>query len=101
GVDGRLYYAPTSVAAVEKVANGDVVRLAVDSPRGRPRILLRRVAPPIGEQVTYRGPTWLDAMVGRVPEAPGSFAREVLEGLARRDATLKAMGIQTAAPRGR
>jgi type IV secretory pathway VirD2 relaxase len=105
GVDGRVYYAPTSVAAVEKVAEGDIVRLAVESPPRseggvppRPRVLLRRLGPPVREQVGYRGPTWLDTMAGRAPEVPGSFVREITEGLARRDATMKAMGIQTVVP---
>jgi len=112
GVDGRVYYAPMSVAAVEKVAEGDIVRLAVESPSravespsrleggvsARPRTLLRRLGPPLREQVGYRGPTWLDTMVGRTPDLLGSFAREVAEGLARRDATMKALGIETAVP---
>jgi type IV secretory pathway VirD2 relaxase len=105
GVDGRVYYAPMSVAAVEKVAEGDIVRLAVDSPArseggfpARPRVLLRRLGPPVREQVGYHGPTWLDTMAGRASEGPGSFARQVAEGLARRDATMKAMGIETAVP---
>ena len=105
GVDGRVYYTPTDIGTAEKIGQGDIVRLAVESPPRsegdvplRPRVLLRRLGPPVREQVAYRGPTWLDTMAGRAPDVPGSFAREVTEGVARRAATVKAMGIQTVVP---
>jgi len=108
GIDGRVYYAPTSVAAAEKIAEGDIVRLAVESaPRSedgalaRPRVLLRRLGPPLREQVGYRGPTWLDTMAGRTVDMTGSFVRQVTQSLARRDATMKAMGIETTVPKDR
>jgi type IV secretory pathway VirD2 relaxase len=108
GVDGRVYYAPTSVAAVEKVAEGDIVRLTVEAPsqpdgsaQTRPRALLRRLAPPLRQQLAYRGPTWLDTIAGKVADVSGRFGHELAEGLTRRSATLNAMGITAGTPRER
>jgi type IV secretory pathway VirD2 relaxase len=104
-VDGRVFYTPVDVTTAEKVRDGDIVRLAIEPPKnvaaggesvqpGRPRVRLQRLAPPLREQVDYRGPTWLDA-VGRggPASAAGRLALEITESLARRDAGLRATGI--------
>jgi type IV secretory pathway VirD2 relaxase len=103
-VNGRVFYAPIDVTAAEKIGEGDVVRLAVEQPtttRGtepgqptRPRIRLQRLAPPLREQVSYRGPTWLDAMTASAPAS--GLALEICESLARREASLRRIGIDVA-----
>lgn len=113
GVDGRVFYAAIDLAAAERIAEGDVVRLAVDSRPGpgagpsgpaateqaRPRVRVHRLGPPIAAQARYRGPTWLDAIADRRPASEGTgFAREITDALARRGAALKAMGVDALPP---
>ncbi len=104
-VDGRVFYTPIDVTAAEKIGAGDIVRLAVEPPprttggtepgqRTRPRIRLQRLAPPLREQVSYRGPTWLDEMTASAPAS--GLALEIAESLARREAGLRVIGIDVA-----
>jgi len=104
-VDGRVFYAPIDVSAAEKIGEGDIVRLAVELPTRttsgtdsgqptRPRIRLQRVAPPLRDQVSYRGPTWLDAVTTSVPGI--GLALAISEYLARREASLRGIGIDVA-----
>jgi len=104
-VDGRVFYAPIDVTAAEKIAEGDIVRLAVEPETlttsgtepgqlARPRIRLQRLAPPLREQVSYRGPTWLDAVTTSRPAS--GLALEISEALARREASLRGIGIDVA-----
>ncbi len=104
-VDGRVLYAPIDVTTAEKIREGEIVRLAVEpatrttssAERGRPtgpRIRLQRLAPPLHEQVSYRGPTWLDAMAANL--AGGTFALEISAFLDRRKSSLRGIGIDVA-----
>jgi type IV secretory pathway VirD2 relaxase len=106
-VDGRALYAPLDLATAEKVGEGDIVRLSVQAPpsRGggvasgppdqpeRRRVILQRIAPPLRQQVGYRGPTWLDSQTARAPSLHGGLGRELGEAVALRDTAVKAMGI--------
>ncbi len=101
GVDGRVFYAPIDVAAAEKIGEGDVVRLAIERPPGaepkgpaRARIRVQRLSPPLREQVSYRGPTWLDAIDANL--ASGGFGLEISLALARRKANPRAIGVDVA-----
>lgn len=116
-VDGRVFYVPIDVAAAERIGEGDVVRLSVESrtehpvPAGtraverqtaRPRVRVQRLAPPLRAQITYRGPTWLDGVDPAVAHAPaGAFGRELAALLPRRAAGVRAMGIEANAPADR
>lgn len=103
--DARVFYAPIDVTAAEKIAEGDIVRLAVEPEARttsgtepgqltRPRIRLQRLAPSLREQVSYRGPTWLDAVTTNLPAS--GLALEISESLARREASLRGIGIDVA-----
>jgi type IV secretory pathway VirD2 relaxase len=116
-VDGRAFYAPIDLSAAEKIAEGDIVRLAVETPprraaedpadaasgtSARLRVRLQHLAAPLRAQVGYRGPTWVDTAGAAAPEnVGGAFAREVEACLDRRGANVKAMGIDTNEPAAR
>jgi type IV secretory pathway VirD2 relaxase len=116
-VDGRVFYVPIDVAASERMGEGDVVRLSVESraepsvPAGagaaerqtaRPRVRIQRLAPPLRAQLAYPGPTWLDGFDPAGAQAPaGTFGRELAACLARRVASVRAMGIEASVPADR
>lgn len=113
-LDGRIFYAPIDVATAEKIAEGQIVRLAVEAPPrpaldaampregSRARIRVQVVAPPLRSQVSYRGPTWLDKVSASPSPGPtGAFGREVADCLVRRDAGVTSLGIDTKDPEAR
>jgi hypothetical protein len=60
------------------------------------------LAPSLRAQIAYRGPTWLDAVDPAVAHAPaGAFGRELAASLARRAASVRAMGVETNVPADR
>ena len=106
--DGRICYTRVDLRTAERIAEGDIVRLAVGpSPpvvAGQPQIgrkakarspvQLRRLGPPLHFQQRYKGPAWLDTPEAAAVATSGSgLAGEVARSLSRRDANLRAMGV--------
>jgi len=71
---------------------------ARDARAPRYRVDLRKDPLRLDEQVTYRGPVWLDTVRGR-PLVLYGFGAEVLQALDRRDAFLRTLGIDPVDPR--
>ena len=106
--DGRICYTRVDLPTAERIAEGDIVRLAVGpSPpiaggqpqigrkaKARSPVQLRRLGPPLHFQQRYKGPAWLDTPEAAAVATSGSgLAGEVERSLSRRDANLRAMGV--------
>jgi type IV secretory pathway VirD2 relaxase len=102
---GAGYHVPLDARAAEALRPGDLVAFA-SRPEGGPspdlslqrqRVVVRKDALGLEEQVSHRGPVVLDRLAGQ-PLAPYGFGAEVERALKRRAERLRSLGIDPADP---
>jgi type IV secretory pathway VirD2 relaxase len=81
------------------IVPGDLVELLLDRDREKPqhRLVIGRHALPLEEQLTYRGPVWLDRAASQ-PSAPYGFGVEVRAAIEKRNEMLRKLGIDPTDP---
>lgn len=100
---GSGYHVPLDGRAAETLRPGDLVSFSSRSDEGadrsppRQRIVVRKEALGLEEQVNHRGPVPLDRLAGQ-PLAPYGFGADVDRALQRRAERLRALGIDPTDP---
>ncbi len=93
---GKGYHVQLDAIAADKFRIGDLVSFGMRSGSSE-RVWVRKTALSIEEQITHRGPTWLDKLSLKTL-SPIGFGPELTKALGRRDEFLKGLGITPGSP---
>lgn len=73
----------------------DLVRVLESRDVSHPRHLVRAqtIAPPVEQQITHRGPTWLDSLDSKAPRVFHGFGSELRMAIEQRERFVLSLGI--------